>query len=131
MGRMVDRMPDSATLESAGPRSVGEDAAPSLEALVVVWSGDEPSRVGEVVLFPPASDRRSFVFGRGEGSDGRHERARFAFRVLSAVLEQDFDETLNLTEGADDLRRGPADRVAADEAPHNPEQAGTRKSEAG
>ena len=73
---MVDRVPDSTTLESVslGPR--GDEATVSVEALVVVWSADEPSRVGEVILLPPASERRSFVFGRGDGKDGKHERAR-------------------------------------------------------
>jgi two-component system nitrogen regulation response regulator GlnG/two-component system response regulator HydG len=70
-------MPDStATLESASAGRFDGEEAPALEAMVVMWSAEEPSRVGEVVLFPPAGERRSFVFGRGEGNDGRHERAR-------------------------------------------------------
>jgi DNA-binding NtrC family response regulator len=69
--------PDSTTtLESASRSRARDEDATTVDALVVVWAADDPSRIGEVVLFPPASERRSFVIGRGEGDDGVHERAR-------------------------------------------------------
>jgi two-component system nitrogen regulation response regulator GlnG/two-component system response regulator HydG len=68
-------MPDTSTLDSESRRA--GDVGPSLlEALVVVWSAEEPARAGEAILLPPAHERRSYVFGRGEGDDGRRERAR-------------------------------------------------------
>jgi DNA-binding NtrC family response regulator len=64
------------TLETASSEGGTQSGDPRpLDALAIVWSADEPSRIGEVVLFPPAAERRSFVFGRGDETDGRHERA--------------------------------------------------------
>jgi two-component system nitrogen regulation response regulator GlnG/two-component system response regulator HydG len=51
---------------------------PLVDALAVVFCAGEPTRVGEVVLLAPAAEKRSYVLGRGDGSDaGRRERARF------------------------------------------------------
>jgi transcriptional regulator with AAA-type ATPase domain len=66
---------NTTTLESASEISRRGDEA-WRDALVVIWSADEPTRLGEVILLPPAGERRSFVFGRGDQNDGRHERAR-------------------------------------------------------
>jgi DNA-binding NtrC family response regulator len=65
---------DVTTLESASQSSPqeGEELA---DALVLVWSLDEPLRSGEVMLLSPAGERRSLVFGRGDQDDGRHTRA--------------------------------------------------------
>jgi transcriptional regulator with AAA-type ATPase domain len=64
------------TLDTASREGEADRVDPRLlDALAVVWSADEPSRLGEIVLLPPASERRSFVFGRGDQTDGRHERA--------------------------------------------------------
>jgi hypothetical protein len=66
---------DTTTLESASEISRrGEEGL--RDALVVLWSADEPTRLGETILLAPAGERRSFVFGRGDQNDGRHERAR-------------------------------------------------------
>jgi transcriptional regulator with AAA-type ATPase domain len=81
-------MADSTTtLETANDGGAREDATPALDALVVVWSADESSRIGEVALFPPASERRSFVFGRGAEPDGRHERTRFVRQRPGETVE--------------------------------------------
>jgi DNA-binding NtrC family response regulator len=61
---------DSSTL----PPSHGSDpggargAGPSTSGLVVLWSRDEPERVGEVLLLP-AADPGPWIFGRGEARD--------------------------------------------------------------
>jgi two-component system nitrogen regulation response regulator GlnG/two-component system response regulator HydG len=69
-------MPENTTtLDTSAPGGSSDAATALHDALVLVWSADETSRVGEVVLFPPASERRSFVFGRGGERDGKHERA--------------------------------------------------------
>jgi two-component system nitrogen regulation response regulator GlnG/two-component system response regulator HydG len=81
-------MAESATtLESARASVARGDDAPWLQALVVVWSAEEPSRVGEVVLLPRAGERRSLVFGRGHEPDGRHERARLVRQRPGETIE--------------------------------------------
>lgn len=37
-------------------------------ALVVLWSAEEPERVGEVLLIPPSTSGRPWLFGRGPGT---------------------------------------------------------------
>jgi MoxR-like ATPase len=78
----------TATLETASSEGgARETDARLLCALAVVWSADEPSRVGEVSLFAPASERRPFVFGRGAEADGRHERALLVRQRPGETLE--------------------------------------------
>jgi DNA-binding NtrC family response regulator len=80
---MVD---DTTTLDSASVSSArgGEEL---LDALVILWSADESGRAGEVLLLPPPSARRSFVFGRGDQDHGRHERVRLLRQRPGGTLE--------------------------------------------
>jgi transcriptional regulator with AAA-type ATPase domain len=64
------------TLESVQRSAATSPQSASRDALVVLWCGEEPSRVGEVVLLPPVGTGESLVFGRGDSKEGRHERAR-------------------------------------------------------
>jgi two-component system nitrogen regulation response regulator GlnG/two-component system response regulator HydG len=52
-------------------------------ALVVAWSTSDPSRVGEVSIFPEGSER---IIGRGEAEGDELERARF-FRQRPGVWQ--------------------------------------------
>ncbi len=62
---------ESTTLDPASTRKSGTElpAAPG-PALVVIWSGPDPSRLGEVLLVP----QRPAIFGRGAGSVEDGER---------------------------------------------------------
>ena len=62
---------------TTGARPRGRDeGAPGHLGLSIVWSREEPGRVGQVALFPVASGPR--VLGRGGPSEGEREgRARF------------------------------------------------------
>jgi DNA-binding NtrC family response regulator len=57
---------DPTTLPPADGTAPGRhDAAAEVTGLVVLWSRDEPGRIGEAILLP-AGDREPWTFGRGE-----------------------------------------------------------------
>jgi two-component system nitrogen regulation response regulator GlnG/two-component system response regulator HydG len=59
-------------------------------ALVVVWSADEPQRVGESVLVPANADpQRKFLFGRGAAQDGEDGERLNLFWARPASLQPD------------------------------------------
>jgi two-component system nitrogen regulation response regulator GlnG/two-component system response regulator HydG len=66
---------DATTTEAESTDQPDERAPGLLEALVVVYCADDPSRLGEVLLLPP-SRGRPFVFGRGDAPSGDVVRAR-------------------------------------------------------
>ncbi|MCB9702116.1 MAG: sigma-54-dependent Fis family transcriptional regulator [Myxococcales bacterium] len=53
---------EEAPAESGDPRT-------SLAALVLLWSRDEPERVGEVVCLPPGGRDRTYTIGRADQAD--------------------------------------------------------------
>jgi two-component system nitrogen regulation response regulator GlnG/two-component system response regulator HydG len=55
-------------VRAADPRRRGAEG--SSLALVVVWSGSEPARVGEILLPLPGTAERRWEFGRGGRPDG-------------------------------------------------------------
>jgi two-component system nitrogen regulation response regulator GlnG/two-component system response regulator HydG len=54
--------------QDLGPESSGRFAVEAM-ALVVVWSHDEPWRLGQSILVPPANPGRALTFGRGSADD--------------------------------------------------------------
>jgi two-component system nitrogen regulation response regulator GlnG/two-component system response regulator HydG len=59
-------MIDASTLPPTNTTDLGEDLAGIETAgLVVLWSRDEPGRIGEILLLPPG-DPGPWTFGRGE-----------------------------------------------------------------
>ena len=106
-------MPNSTTtLESMSHGRAFDDTTPALEALVVVWCADEPSRAGEVVLLPPANERKSLVLGRGDGSDGKHDRARLVRQRPAATNESPPLTSSHLSRSQVILRSHPEGGVA-------------------
>jgi two-component system nitrogen regulation response regulator GlnG/two-component system response regulator HydG len=70
---------DATTLPpSAGTEPGGSRAASELIGLVVLWSRQEPTRIGEALLFSP-SDLEPWIFGRGDA------RPREGARRISLV----------------------------------------------
>jgi two-component system nitrogen regulation response regulator GlnG/two-component system response regulator HydG len=54
------------TLSSTGDSAAGDEPSEmEMVGLAVIWSRDEPERLGEVLLVPP-SDARPWIFGRGD-----------------------------------------------------------------
>jgi hypothetical protein len=69
-------MPGVTTLPVSSDALSGRfDGAGEVIVLAVAWSAEEPGRVGEIAMAPPAG--KSEVLGRGEGEPGE-TRARFA-----------------------------------------------------
>jgi two-component system nitrogen regulation response regulator GlnG/two-component system response regulator HydG len=69
-------MPGVTTLPVSGDALSGRFAgAGEVVVLALAWSAEEPWRVGEIAMFPPAGT--SEVLGRGEGEPGQ-ARTRFA-----------------------------------------------------
>ena len=63
--------PTRATAPTAVRREAGEPGAQRVFACVLVWSADEPQRVGESLLIPlDADSSRAYVFGRGVAQTG-------------------------------------------------------------
>jgi two-component system nitrogen regulation response regulator GlnG/two-component system response regulator HydG len=76
-------MSDTTTMDSAHSALSAELPAPSVATLVVVWSAEEPWRVGECLVpaAGPAGDL--FLFGRGEPKDD-DEHPRVMLRRMRA-----------------------------------------------
>jgi DNA-binding NtrC family response regulator len=70
---------DSVTLpEDEGP-AASSKGPPDVLALVVVWSADEPWRVGQAAILPPGEPGPHRVFGRGAArADAPHRRVELA-----------------------------------------------------
>jgi DNA-binding NtrC family response regulator len=99
---------DNTTLDTPSVARTDKSGIPIVEALIVVWSADDPSRVGEALLLPEEGDRRgSFVFGRGTRSDGRRERVRLVRQRPGEIAEAPPLETPHLSRSQLVLRRHP------------------------
>ncbi len=76
-------MPEALTAPQSEPfPSSNDDEGRFVPALVIVWSADEPARIGEVALVDGDAD--SFVLGRG--ADGPGARLSF-YRQRPGILE--------------------------------------------
>ena len=82
------------TLTAILRRHTQEGAAtrvPQVLGLVLLWSREEPQRVGEVALFAPSPDGRAHVLGRaGLLHTVRITRADQALRLRVQVAPGDF-----------------------------------------
>jgi len=78
---------DPGPADGASGRSI---AAPSIDALSVIWCPADPSRLGELLLVPPTIGRESngeSIFGRGTGEQGASYRRLLLARDRPGHLE--------------------------------------------
>ena len=105
---------ETTTLESVSTAHPGVGGAPLVDALVVVWCREDHARTGEVLLLPTESERRSFVFGRGESDDGRRERLRLVRQRPGETLATQPLETPRLSRVQLVLRSHPEGGIQVD-----------------
>ncbi len=81
-------MADTTTMDSTHSVLSAKPAAREASTLVVVWSAEEPSRVGECLLLAAGGASDAFLFGRGEPK-GDDEHPRVMLRRMRAGRVED------------------------------------------